>query len=159
MKYPLKQTCLLLISLMLMNYAHSQKSQVVEFIYDDSGNRIMRQIIELKDCDNIPEDSAQMANNWDFTDTIALKYTEMINNISITIYPNPNGGMFKVVLGNTKITTEASLYLYSLSGSLVFQKEPIKQVTDVDIRNYENGTYILTIIVNHKKKTWKVIKQ
>lgn len=159
MKYSLKHTCLLLISLMLMNYAYSQKSQVVEFIYDDSGNRIMRQIIELKDNDNIPKDSIQITNNWDFIDTTTLKYTEMINNISITIYPNPNGGMFKVVLENTEKNTEASLYLHSLSGSLVFQKKPIKQVTDVDIRNYENGTYILTIIVNHKKKTWKVIKQ
>ncbi|MCK4664662.1 MAG: T9SS type A sorting domain-containing protein [Bacteroidales bacterium] len=131
----------------------------MEFIYDDSGNRIMRHIIELKDRDNIPEDSTQMAYNWDFTDTTALKYTEMINNISITIYPNPNGGMFKVVLGNTENNTKASLYLHSLSGSLVFEKGPIKQVTDVDIRNQKNGTYILTIIVNHKKKTWKVIKQ
>lgn len=159
MKYSLKHTCLLLISLMLMNYAYSQKSQVVEFIYDDSGNRIMRQIIELKDNDNIPKDSIQITNNWDFIDTTTLKYTEMINNISITIYPNPNGGMFKVVLENTEKNTEASLYLHSLSGSLVFQKNPIIQVTDVDIRNHENGTYILTIIVNHKKKTWKVIKQ
>ena len=159
MKYSLKHTCLLLISLMLMNYAYSQKLEVVEFIYDDSGNRTMRQIIDIKDRDNIPEDSAQMANNWDFTDTTALKYTEMINNISITIYPNPNGGMFKVVLGNTEKNTRASLYLHSLSGSLVFEKDPIEQVTDVDIRNHENGTYILTIIVNHKKKTWKVIKQ
>lgn len=159
MKYPLKQTYLLLISLMLMNYAYSQKSQVVEFIYDGSGNRTMRQIIDIKDRDNIPEDSAQMVNNWDFTDTTALKYTEMINNISITIYPNPNGGMFKVVLGNTEKNTEASLYLHSLAGSLVFEKDPIEQVTDVDIRNQKNGTYILTIIVNHKKKTWKVIKQ
>ncbi len=127
---------------------------VVEFLYDASGNRILRHVIELP-----AEKSTGQQQNRETFDTTALKYTELIGEARINIYPNPNGGRFTVALDNAAAGSKTSLALYTVSGALVLKLEQIEAVTEIDIRNRENGPYILNISINGKQQTWKVIKQ
>ena len=123
-------------------------SQSVEFTYDASGNRIQREIILPKSC-----------NSPGLHDSITMQYDAIINDVDISIIPNPNGGRFTVLLSETDESTKASLFLYSSSGNLIYQKENVSHKTNVDISNHESGAYFLYLIINGKKEIWKVIKQ
>ncbi|RLD47656.1 MAG: T9SS C-terminal target domain-containing protein, partial [Bacteroidetes bacterium] len=49
--------------------------------------------------------------------------------------------------------------LYTATGALVLKRDLLTSKTEIDIRNRENGPYMLSIAIDGKRKTWKVIKQ
>ena len=122
------------------NYA-----QTVSFSYDQAGNRIQREIIFIGD--------------KDISDTITTQFNSILDEVTVTIYPNPNGGKFSVEIHNADENLDATLLLHTLSGKLIIKKENLNKLTNVDISKYENGTYLLSIIINDKKETWKVVKR
>ncbi|MCD4747440.1 MAG: T9SS type A sorting domain-containing protein [Bacteroidales bacterium] len=130
----------MLIILPITNYA-----QIVSFSYDDTGNRTQREIIFIGDKDN--------------SDSITTQFNSIIDEVTVTIFPNPNGGKFSVEIQNTDEDFDASLLLHTLSGTLIIKEDNLSKLTNVDISKYENGTYLLSIIINDKKETWKVVKR
>ncbi len=140
-----KQIILLSILGMLIILPITNYAQIVSFNYDDTGNRIQREIIFIGDKDN--------------SDSIPTQFNSIIDKATVTIFPNPNGGRFSVEIQNADVDFDASLLLHTLSGTLIIKEENLNKLTNVDISKYENGTYLLSIIINDKKETWKVVKR
>ncbi len=127
--------------------------QHIEFTYDASGNRITRQVIEMKGPNENTSDSTDSG-----IDSKEKIYTELIDSYKVTVFPNPNKGQFKIVINNLNNDTNASVYLHSISGVMIFSKNNAGEETFVDIGKYDNGAYILTVEISGNRKTWKIIK-
>ncbi len=140
---------------MLFLFQLAANSQSVSFAYDDCGNRIAREIVlpPMANAQTNPDDP-----NANGRETLAVQESD-IGDVQVQISPNPNGGQFKVMLQGINAETDAKLFLHSANGQLLVEKERLKAVNDIDIRQSQNGTYILTLIINGKKESWKVIKQ
>lgn len=135
-------------------------TDVVEFLYDNTGNRVLRHIIVI-----IPDDKDSPANGAFAENENKVKAREQQELLkaywekTLKIYPNPNGGQFTVEINSTEAAEKGKLYLHFPTGKLVYTKEPLESNMQMDISTLPNGTYILTIVLGDKKKTWKVIKQ
>ncbi len=126
------------------------QTQSVEFVYDKySGTRITRRIITLN-----------KSNKNDFaTDkNKTTLYNDVFKNLKITIFPNPNGGKFKVRIQGLKTNQKAIVYLTTISGKIVYKQRFLSKDLDIDIQNKVNGEYILYINLDGKIKSWKIIK-
>lgn len=135
-------------------------TQEVHFEYDDSGNRIARTIVW--------EDEKESPKT--FFDTSFYKYDEIneedivkhsanIGEQLVNIYPNPTKGTFKVGFEGWQKELEVFIQLHSLKGKLIFEKKVENPVTNLNIINQPDGTYILTITIGKEKETWKIIKK
>jgi len=125
-------------------------AQIVEFRYDEAGNRILRDVIYLK------------STTTDSTDTKQLKeYELMFAEMQVTISPNPNGGRFTVKIENSSQSTIGSpqLLLHGINGVLIYENNNAGLINEIDIREQKNGIYILSLIIGIERKIWKIIKQ
>ncbi|NOY50485.1 MAG: T9SS type A sorting domain-containing protein [Chlorobi bacterium] len=138
---------LLIATAVLFSLAAS--SQTVEFTYDQAGNRITRDVIYLQPMQTT--DSSTVEKNKD--------YDEMLGNSKITISPNPNGGRFSVKIEGIDPDNPPQIYLHSIKGTLIYENTKAALVNEIDISRHPKGTYILSLIVAGKRKTWKIIKQ
>lgn len=155
----MKKISLLLI--ILFTAAMLQAQEVI-FGYDGAGNRTSR-VIELPpestpngstlktgEAQGIPQSPEQ---------TASTVITETIDATTVNIYPNPTGGKFTVEVTTTDGTSYERLQLLSLSGETVLDIENPPLHFNADLTNHPTGAYILSIAINGKTRTWKVIKQ
>lgn len=149
-----KQHVTLLIIGLLIMLAASGFAQSISFTYDETGNRLTRELLIEKINNNESSDTGDEQKT-----TLALDKTITINDVEVTISPNPNGGKFEVSIGNLGEQPNVEIYLHTMLGKQIYKSEQVQPITTVNITNRENGTYILTVIVNGTKETWKVIKQ
>jgi ELWxxDGT repeat protein len=76
---------------------------------------------------------------------------ELINNIQLSIYPNPTYG---------KINIETNERVENISVLNISGKEILKTIkTEIDLTNYENGTYILKIETENGLINKTIIKE
>ncbi len=143
------------LSVALLCLPATLSAQTVQFGYDESGNRISREIVLMKTTNAPLNPDDPNANGREI---VAIHEVE-IGDVQVQISPNPNGGQFKVTLQGINEVTDAKLYLHSENGQLIVEKEQLKAVNDIDVRHSQTGTYILTLIINGKRESWKVIKQ
>ena len=87
-----------------------------------------------------------------------IDYSEKKWDFTVSIFPNPTTGLLKVVINSLDDISNVSLSLHSVSGSEIYHKDKISNITEVDIRERENGVYILTMLIGTKNKSWKIIK-
>ena len=130
---------------MLMMGSITGYAQNIGFKYDKTGNRTSRFVIHLKD---IP-----------VKDTASLAHENLLNGTAIIIKPNPTGGVLNVQILKADNKQEIKIYLHNVSGKLLFKNEHCTNNTLVDITSRENGMYILSVLVNNEKRTWKIIKE
>lgn len=62
----------------------------------------------------------------------------------MSVYPNPNGGKFRIELKNDKKEDLLQMCIYDVRGTLV-KSESFTESIDVDISDVASGTYILRI--------------
>ena len=113
----------LLLSVMFYNAAQAQCCLVMG--YDAAGNRISRQVttncIEKRD---------------------AVEVQEVETDDGVKVYPNPNHGVFKVIVNNIK--ESASYELYDVNGVMLLSGNLHNDETEIDIGTTA-GTYLLKI--------------
>jgi hypothetical protein len=91
-------------------------ADTISYGYDQAGNRISRGIIYLK--------STKVADT--------VNYEDNFGKTRIIISPNPNGGRFTLtVTGNTE-TSNMKIFLYNLSGNLIFEQQQPEASTVID---------------------------
>ena len=144
----LKQLRMLLL-LMAISPTFTLMSQVISFEYDQSGNRILREVIYLKTIDTENGDTSFYKSHQ----------AEYLDNFIITISPNPNGGKFTVEVDNLNLKYHFEIYIHTLVGALIYENNNASNFNKIDISKYKNGTYILTLILDKERKNWKIIKQ
>lgn len=129
------------ICLLTMNIG----AQNIQFNYDASGNRIERKVINLsRSADNSNPEAIM---------------EETIGKISLEFYPNPTKGEIKVLISGTQEIYSGTISIFNFKGQEVLTKKISSSETSVNISNQPPGIYIMYVIINKEKKSWKVIKE
>lgn len=120
--------------------------QRIKYTYDESGNRIKKEIVLSSTRSLLSEDDEQEA------------YTEEIQSHQITIYPNPTKGLLNVkIAGLDKINGQISIY--NMGGRLINQSDLSSSNQTFDLSDQPNGIYIMQIKLEDKVSSWKIIKE
>jgi len=151
---------ILFLLLFLSNIAFSQ-TNYYEYKYDEAGNRISRQYIKIKTKINLQEDSLLIDSLYN--DSIIAKedmdvYKDNIGDKEISIFPNPTLGKLRVEVSNIEDGDIIILKVFDLQGREIYSNEKLSNY-DIDLSNYENGVYLLDIILNNEKSYWKIVKE
>jgi len=72
------------------------------------------------------------------------------------LYPNPNNGNFTIDIENIE---NATIEIYNLSGQLILKEIVFKNVTQIDLKEYQKGLYIVKIISDNKVAIKKIVYQ
>ena len=130
----------------------------VEFKYDNAGNRIIRHAIYVPEISKKLDKQVDSLHNSSITKTIVAD-SVVINNVLVSIYPNPTLGKFKVKLENFRDEDNAQYSLFSLTGQLIVEGQIHSSTTEIDLQNYDNGPYLFKLIINGESKSWRIIKR
>ena len=137
---------LLFIILMLGCVALAYTQNKIKYTYDESGNRIKKEIVLSSTRSLLSEDDEQEA------------YTEEIQSHQITIYPNPTKGLLNVkIAGLDKINGQISIY--NMGGRLINQSDLSSSNQTFGLSDQPNGIYIMQIKLEDKVSSWKIIKE
>jgi hypothetical protein len=91
-------------------------------------------------------------------DTLLLSTTDIIitKESDITIYPNPTNSIVNIEA--EKIIDR--IVVYNALGRQILHKEPKQQMTKVDTKSLENGTYFISLFVDDRviNKSFQVLR-
>lgn|GEM_PF-2589033 len=86
----------------------------------------------------------------------SIQQTE--NNLSFSVYPNPNNGDFNIRVNS--ISENTHVEVYNWLGALVYSNKITSEITAVTLNNFPGGIYIVRIIENDTiLKQEKIIKE
>jgi hypothetical protein len=80
--------------------------------------------------------------------------TSLVNDASITVYPNPNKGMFIV-----ELTSVSNVTVMNALGQVVISETFEAGKHTVNINNESTGVYFVKVMMNNKQQIIKVIKE
>jgi hypothetical protein len=144
---------LVLGCMMLFETSDAQK---INYIYDDSGNRIKRFMTR-----SLTVDTAFNNGNDSIPDNLKELYDwndEKKDAFKVLIYPNPTSGILEIELPELKPNQKSHLYLYSRTGILVKQTDRLQKRQSIDISNQSVGLYVLRITIDDKAVIRRIIK-
>ena len=126
--------------------SEAQTTKIV-FGYDAAGNRISRTISFSK--------STEVLN-----DSISLiePVSEMMDEMKITIYPNPTKGQLSVEIINMPQEAAGEITIHDIEGKLMQKMKDVNTLSKFDLSNYPTGMFILNIRIGQKVSEWKIIK-
>jgi hypothetical protein len=76
--------------------------------------------------------------------------------LALRIYPNPTSGVFTVEVPTE--ATEAAVYVYDGVGKLIVEQPVQTQKERIDLSQYANGVYRVTLIWNDGTRTQSLVK-
>jgi hypothetical protein len=87
-----------------------------------------------------------------------LNGVETVNRLAnIEVYPNP--AIDKITVETTELYKAAKIFIFNTQGQMLKQQE-IKQIkTDIDIRGFAKGVYILRLNTNDKTEVTRFVKE
>ena len=129
-------------------FSMTTTAQIVAFEYDEAGNRVLRNVLYLQ---------PTVTDTTDLKQVQDLKLT--LGETRVTLSPNPNGGRFSVKIEGYEGDISPQVFLHSINGSMIYENNNATILTEIDISNRENGSYILSLTLGSERKTWKIIKQ
>lgn len=83
---------------------------------------------------------------------------DIMNSTPFTIYPNPTSGQFAISFEEQQHTAYQVSIRNSL-GQIINQFESSSQIQEVDLKEFSNGLYFITISNATESKTVKIVKQ
>ena len=119
-----------------------------EYTYDNSGNRLTRQIIYLKS-----------AQTNDKSEKVEKTATVLGNNTFVSIYPNPTSGMLKLNIGEHFRDQSGSYVLMNSTGTIIESKHNLNVLETIDLSALPQGIYILRLTVDDETAEWKIVKE
>jgi len=129
-------------------------SQGFSFTYDDAGNRIIRDVVELKKTN--PVDTSQ--TNSLVQDSVQKSIVKF-GNTTVSVFPNPTPGVAQIEVGGELPESVSTIQVFDLTGKSILSTTFNESSANIDLSAYPNGKYILKIICNNKSKEWILIKQ
>lgn len=121
-------------------------AQSFSYAYDVSGNRIHREMVELKSMTNYSDTS---------TEAVVSKLEEM----QISIFPNPTQGVLRIEITNLPEGSDGSLTIWNLGGQEVLHLFSISSSMLADMSGLPTGNYLMQLKVGTENKEWTVVKQ
>ncbi len=99
------------------------------------------------------------AGMWKWIGVPVGDYSAIVREDIITIYPNPNNGIFNIKLSNIK--EDANIEVYNLMGKMVYKQTDKnmsnENVLTIDLSNLAKGVYIAVVKSGLSVNTEKVI--
>ena len=121
--------------------------------YDAAGNRILRSTIEV-DAKSLQSNQVSVSASESTSDRY---YEELIEEINVKVFPNPTHGLVTLQFGQP---VAGSYYrLSNLAGQLLSEAWITGTTITIDLSAYKTGVYMLTIALNGKTETWKILKK
>ncbi len=146
----------------------------IEFLYDASGNRTSRRVVTLNRSMEFSSDTLE----YDRSDSNAMAgvdagdfrkdttggnaaqvNSDNIGGMEIRVYPNPTTGMLRVQITPFNDGLKAEIKLFDFSNKLLFKISCAAEYTAVDLSSYATGTYLMSIAINGKLSSWKIVKE
>ncbi len=78
-----------------------------------------------------------------------------VNETQISVYPNPSNGIFNVKTSSNDVS---NIYIYDMSGKIIYSNILNTDVNTIDISNQANGLYLIKVQTNDEIIIKKVIK-
>ena len=132
---------LFLIVAMLPLAGHAQQ---ISYSYDASGNRVARLIVS-----NSPFPSQGQQEKDDTSDT---------QHQTLSVGPNPTSGLLYVRLSVLGEDDNCRLLLSNMSGKVFVNRTVTSTESVLDLSTYQKGFYLLSVEINGKHNTYKIIK-
>ncbi|HXB12326.1 MAG TPA: T9SS type A sorting domain-containing protein, partial [Bacteroidia bacterium] len=72
---------------------------------------------------------------------------ELKNKTSISVYPNPTGGKFQLVMSNDQLGSKGSVYIYNMLGQNVYSQKLsiVNSQLSIDLSSQPEGIYMLRV--------------
>lgn len=94
----------------------------------------------------------------EYTQSASIK--EIKTNASISVYPNPGTGKFKIQIDNGQLSMDNyQLSIYNILGEKIYQSEIQNQKSEIDISQQPNGIYIVRVNGSKQSLNQRIIKQ
>jgi hypothetical protein len=136
-----------------------------KFSYDEAGNRVKREVIDLSEVPedpNEPELKTFPSKNTSIADKSQIeeeKFQVRLEEVSIAVFPNPVQDILKIQISELKQGEVAKVYLYNQSGAVIKQLEVREKVeSTLELNALAPGSYVLLVELNDSKYDWLVIK-
>lgn len=137
------------IILVIVVFMHTAGySQIVNYVYDNSGNRTSRTVILSK----------SLLNERDTSTIITEKITELLGEQSIVVYPNPVREEVNVELTGYEDNLDGSIILYDQVGRLIINQPQISTRNTFNLSQYLKGIYFMIIKIGTIQTKYTIIK-
>ena len=120
-------------------------AQTVTYTYDNAGNRIRREIV--------------MQQNAPAKRALPSTFSDIFEEKTVHIYPNPTSGVLKVSVSGYESTDNIRYSILNVAGQQIVDATGSSATTTLNISSQPNGVYLLHIVVNGQERTWKIIKK
>lgn len=149
---------LFFFSLLMLSALGLAAQQEFSYSYDESGNRILRQIIYLRTTpiDFIEADKGGLIQSQNQE---SLAVTTSMENGNVAIYPNPTKGVLRVEFQEWQGELEGKLILIGASGQILHSSNALSLANTIDLRKEASGTYYLKIKLKGESREWTIIKK
>lgn len=130
-----------------------QNCPVIQYNYDNTGNRIQRKEIVVSCIPpnmRLNESSTDEEKNKAFGDTLQA-----------IAYPNPAQDEVKlsIIDSDVPVGEEKQIMLLEISGRKVFEKKIKENDMVISLNTLSEGVYIIYVIYKDKKKVFQIIKR
>lgn len=133
-------------------YAQSE----INYSYDSAGNRVERNVIMLKSIAKSASAGENVSNER--VDTNAFE--DEFNERKISIYPNPTSGNLAINISGANLSSSCIAQVYNIIGKKLMELPvQMNNVTKLNMNNLPASTYLLILIFDSEKLTYKIIKQ
>ena len=120
----------------------------VVYDYDMAGNRISRKVITIP---------SQGIKRQEPTDSVVIK--ETIGERTIKVFPNPTRGALGIDIQGGDSKQELRLIIYSGAGAVLYNQPATEGLNPVDMTQYPQGWYVLSVIAGTEKREYKIVKE
>lgn len=143
----------MLVSFAINSVFAQVEPQAVFYTYDEAGNRTVREI--RLTIIKTTEKSA-IAKNEEQT----LPFMDKSGSHDITIYPNPTKGNLLLEIGQLSSESEGNIDVFDINGRAVIGDISISRSrTKINLSNEPPGVYFMSLNLDGKTTTWKIIKE
>jgi hypothetical protein len=179
----MKNYLIVVIILATLYNVHSQNqgfTYEILYTYDDLGNRVRRELIVMSPSPQAPntQDKKDSLSNYNLADNNKLskfddpvnsglntkgddnkKYESLLGERKVTVYPNPTKGDLRIEITNLNPDNKGKITINDVSGKLIQEIQNISSSNVVNISNIPNGSYVMQLVIEKKRKEWVVVKE
>jgi hypothetical protein len=140
---------MLFLFVMVCNYTYAQ-TQSIGYAYDNIGNRVQRKLVIV--CNGCPTNHRTAAPEVkDTTQVLAIEH-------GLNVFPNPTQDKVNLTLSNLKDDETTSVVVTDETGKTVYSAKNLQSQNEINVSNFNNGTYFLRVTIDKDVMVYKVMK-
>jgi hypothetical protein len=83
---------------------------------------------------------------------------QIIAEYGISVFPNPNNGVFNIQIENSNYSIATFQIIY-ITGKVILMDKIDEKRKYIDLSSISNGLYLLIINIDEQSGTYRIIKQ